>query len=117
MTKFSALTHNEACQSSDNSQWILKLDGYCHGHFSGSEQQVPVGLLDIEATLIPPLENPIPHESFAEHFHSLEARMGEKQRLFISYAREWWREYTEASKKHGTRMVRIFSVDEYGKNR
>lgn len=98
-------------QPSSSSKFVCQLMGI------GSEQQVPVGLLDIEASIIPPLGNPIPHESLAEHSHSLEAQRGEKQRLFISYTREWWREYTEASKKHGRRMVRIFSIDEYGKNR
>ncbi|XP_045112848.1 centrosomal protein of 76 kDa-like isoform X2 [Portunus trituberculatus] len=82
-----------------------------------AEHQVPVGLLDIEATLLPPVEKVIPHKVFVEHLHSTETRIGEKRRLFVSYAREWWREYTEASEKHRKRMVRIFAMDECGKNR
>lgn len=110
-------TCTEGSPGSVHSNYLLKCDSSCHVFFPGSEQQVPVGLLDIEASIIPPLDNPILHESLAEHSFSQEAQRGEKQRLFISYTREWWREYTEASKKHGTRMVRIFSIDEYGKNR
>uniref|UniRef100_A0A0N7ZBD6 Uncharacterized protein n=1 Tax=Scylla olivacea TaxID=85551 RepID=A0A0N7ZBD6_SCYOL len=98
-------------QPSSSNKFVCQLMGI------GAEQQVPIGLLDIEAILLPPVEKIIPHESFVEHLHSTETHLGEKRRLFVSYAREWWREYTEASEKHRKRMVRIFAMDECGKNR
>lgn len=98
-------------QPSSSDKFVCQLMGI------GGEQEVPVGLLDIEATLVPPVEKIIPRESFIEHLRNTETRLGEKRRLFVSYAREWWREYTEASEKHGKRMVRIFAMDECGKNR
>ncbi|KAG7162793.1 Centrosomal protein of 76 kDa-like [Homarus americanus] len=53
----------------------------------------------------------------SEYLEGTKNRAGEKRRLFISYAREWWREYTEASASHSSRPVRIFAMDECGKNR
>lgn len=103
--------HSLLTQPSSSNKFVCQLMGI------GAEQQVPIGLLDIEAILLPPVEKIIPHESFVEHIHSTETRQGEKRRLFVSYAREWWREYTEASEKHRKRMVRIFAMDECGKNR
>ncbi|XP_045112850.1 centrosomal protein of 76 kDa-like isoform X4 [Portunus trituberculatus] len=103
--------HSLLTQPSSSCKFVCQLMGI------GAEHQVPVGLLDIEATLLPPVEKVIPHKVFVEHLHSTETRIGEKRRLFVSYAREWWREYTEASEKHRKRMVRIFAMDECGKNR
>lgn len=83
----------------------------------GSESQVPVGLLDLELTLVPSLTHPVEGHVIADQLGSLENRQAEKQRLFIAYARQWWREYTEAGTNLSSRPVRIFAMDERGKNR
>ncbi|CAL4061124.1 unnamed protein product, partial [Meganyctiphanes norvegica] len=83
----------------------------------GSESQVPVGLLDLELILVPGLTHPVEGQVVAEQLRSLENRQAEKQRLFIAYARQWWREYTEARTNLSSRPVRIFAMDERGKNR
>ncbi|XP_071531061.1 centrosomal protein of 76 kDa-like isoform X3 [Panulirus ornatus] len=83
----------------------------------GSEQQVPVGLLDLEATMFPSLELSLQTTVVSEYIQETNNRVGERRRLFIAYARQWWQEYTEASSSHSLRPVRIFSMDECGKNR
>ncbi|XP_071531062.1 centrosomal protein of 76 kDa-like isoform X4 [Panulirus ornatus] len=89
----------------------------CHLMGIGSEQQVPVGLLDLEATMFPSLELSLQTTVVSEYIQETNNRVGERRRLFIAYARQWWQEYTEASSSHSLRPVRIFSMDECGKNR
>ncbi|KAK7028033.1 Centrosomal protein of 76 kDa [Halocaridina rubra] len=83
----------------------------------GSELQVPVGLLDIEAAFVPHLEAVLPTPTVNEYLEGSKSRVGERRRLFIAYARQWWQEYTEMHSSHSLRAVKIFAVDEYGKNR
>ncbi|XP_064083913.1 centrosomal protein of 76 kDa-like [Macrobrachium nipponense] len=83
----------------------------------GSEQQVPVGLLDIEVTLIPNLEEILPHSTVSEFLEGTKKRFGERRRLFIAYARQWWQEFTEMAANHSSRPVKIFAMDEWGQNR
>lgn len=83
----------------------------------GSEQQVPVGLLDIEVTVIPNLEEILPHSTVSEFLEGTKKRFGERRRLFIAYARQWWQEFTEMAASHSSRPVKIFAMDEWGQNR
>ncbi|XP_042863845.1 centrosomal protein of 76 kDa-like isoform X2 [Penaeus japonicus] len=80
-------------------------------------EQLPVGLLDIEASLIPSLDSCLPGSAVSKYLEEVSTRFGERHRLFISYARQWWREYKEAGSSHAARPVRIFAIDEMGKNR
>lgn len=36
-------------------------------------------------------------------------RTAEKERLFLVYAKQWWREYLQIRPTHNTRLVKIFA--------
>uniref|UniRef100_A0A8C4GM12 Centrosomal protein of 76 kDa n=1 Tax=Dicentrarchus labrax TaxID=13489 RepID=A0A8C4GM12_DICLA len=44
-------------------------------------------------------------------------RTAEKERLFLVYAKQWWREFLEIRPSHQSKMVKIFAQDENGVNR
>uniref|UniRef100_A0A8C2T5X5 Centrosomal protein of 76 kDa n=1 Tax=Coturnix japonica TaxID=93934 RepID=A0A8C2T5X5_COTJA len=44
-------------------------------------------------------------------------KTAEKERLFLVYAKQWWREYLQIRPTHNSRLVKIFAQDENGVNR
>ncbi|KAL6054152.1 hypothetical protein STEG23_020658, partial [Scotinomys teguina] len=44
-------------------------------------------------------------------------KTAEKERLFLVYAKQWWREYLQIRPSHNSRLVKIFAQDENGINR
>ncbi|XP_047492206.1 centrosomal protein of 76 kDa-like isoform X3 [Penaeus chinensis] len=97
-------------QTSGQEKFVCQLMGI------GSEQ-IPVGLLDIQASVIPSLDSYLPGSAVSRYLEEANTCFGERRRLFINYARQWWREYTEAGTNYASRSVRIFAMDENGKNR
>ena len=43
-------------------------------------------------------------------------RRAERERLFLVYAKQWWREYLQIRSSHNNRLVKIFAQDENGIN-
>ena len=43
--------------------------------------------------------------------------MAERERLFLVYAKQWWREFLQIRASHSNRLVKIFAQDECGTNR
>lgn len=44
-------------------------------------------------------------------------RIAERERLFLVYAKQWWREYLQIRPSHANRLVKIFAQDECAINR
>lgn len=44
-------------------------------------------------------------------------RIAERERLFLVYAKQWWREYLQIRPSHSNRLVKIFAQDECAVNR
>ncbi|XP_023580586.1 centrosomal protein of 76 kDa [Trichechus manatus latirostris] len=44
-------------------------------------------------------------------------KTAERERLFLVYAKQWWREYLQIRPSHNSRLVKIFAQDENGINR
>uniref|UniRef100_A0AAY4DDE2 Centrosomal protein of 76 kDa n=1 Tax=Denticeps clupeoides TaxID=299321 RepID=A0AAY4DDE2_9TELE len=44
-------------------------------------------------------------------------RTAERERLFLIYAKQWWREFLEIRPSHQNKLVKIFAQDENGVNR
>lgn len=42
------------------------------------------------------------------------SRLSERERLFLAYSKQWWREYLQIRQSHGNRLVKIFAQDENG---
>ena len=40
--------------------------------------------------------------------------MSERERLFLVYSKQWWREYLQIRHSHSSRLVKIFAQDENG---
>ena len=45
------------------------------------------------------------------------SRIAERERLFLVYAKQWWREFLQIRASHSNRLVKIFAQDERGTNR
>nr|XP_045583392.1 centrosomal protein of 76 kDa-like [Procambarus clarkii] len=98
-------------QPSPTSKVVCQLMGI------GSEHEVPVGLLDIEVTLVPPVGSPLQAPVVSKYLEEIKNQRGERRRLFRTYAQKWWQEYLNASTSHSSRLVQMFAMDECGKYR
>ncbi|XP_043923127.1 centrosomal protein of 76 kDa [Protopterus annectens] len=83
----------------------------------GAESKVPVGVLNIKLELYPRLNQILSQEIVNTQFTLERQRTAEKERLFLVYAKQWWREYLQIRPSHSTRLVKIFAQDENGVNR
>ena len=45
------------------------------------------------------------------------SKVAERERLFLVYAKQWWREFLQIRSSHCNRLVKIFAQDETGTNR
>ena len=45
------------------------------------------------------------------------SRIAERERLFLVYAKQWWKEFLQIRASHSNRLVKIFAQDECGTNR
>ncbi|CAF0859272.1 unnamed protein product [Didymodactylos carnosus] len=81
-----------------------------------AENKLPVGLLNVCLQLIPPLNEPLPDDILAAQLDLEHSRSTERERLFLVYAKQWWKEYLEIREEHKTRLVKIFGQDENGVN-
>jgi centrosomal protein CEP76 len=79
--------------------------------FKGSESKVPVGILNISMQLVPMLDaNEHLNEDILTTQLGLEhSRNTERERLFLVYAKQWWKEYLEIRDDHKNRFVKIFA--------
>jgi centrosomal protein CEP76 len=84
---------------------------------TGSESKVPVGLLNICIQLLPMLDEPVREDILAAQMGLEHSKNTERERLFLLYAKQWWKEYLEIRDDHKNRLVKIFAQDENGTNR
>uniref|UniRef100_UPI00358E81E0 centrosomal protein of 76 kDa isoform X2 n=1 Tax=Myxine glutinosa TaxID=7769 RepID=UPI00358E81E0 len=77
-----------------------------------SESGVSVGVLDLHLQLIPPLEQSLDRDVVNAQLALEQRRTAERERLFLVYAKQWWREYLNIRPSHASRLVKIFAQDE-----
>ncbi|XP_030408578.1 centrosomal protein of 76 kDa isoform X3 [Gopherus evgoodei] len=104
----------------------------------GTESKVSVGVLNIKLEMYPQLNKTLSQEIVNTQvtspctFYPLNLilitfkqknklalerqKTAEKERLFLVYAKQWWREYLQIRPSHNTRLVKIFAQDENGIN-
>nr|XP_060630998.1 centrosomal protein of 76 kDa isoform X3 [Anolis sagrei ordinatus] len=83
----------------------------------GSESKVSVGVLNIRLEMYPKLNKILSQEIVSTQLALERQKTAEKERLFLVYAKQWWREYLQIRTSHNTRLVKIFAQDENGINR
>ncbi|XP_062896947.1 centrosomal protein of 76 kDa isoform X2 [Mobula hypostoma] len=83
----------------------------------GTESKVPVGVLNLKLEIYPHLIQPLSQEVVDTQLTLERQKSAEKERLYLIYAKQWWREYLQIRPSHNTRLVKIFAQDENGINR
>ncbi|XP_053570872.1 centrosomal protein of 76 kDa [Bombina bombina] len=83
----------------------------------GSECKVSAGILNIKLELYPQLNQVLSQEIVNTQLTLERQKTAEKERLFLVYAKQWWREYLQIRPSHNSRLVKIFAQDENSINR
>lgn len=84
---------------------------------TGAESKIPAGILNVCMQLVPTLSEPIREDIMHGQLGAEHAKNTERERLFLVYAKQWWKEYLEIREDHKNRLVKIFAQDENGVNR
>jgi len=84
---------------------------------TGAESRIPAGVLNICLQLVPSLIEPLREDLFGAQLGLEHSKNTERERLFLVYAKQWWKEYLEIRDDHKNRIVKIFAQDESGANR
>ena len=81
----------------------------------GSQASIPAGIIDIKLELLPRSKDQVIHSDMLKAQLEIEKqRKDERDRLFLIYTKQWWREYLEIRASHSQRLVKIFARDESG---
>lgn len=83
----------------------------------GGEAKVPAGVLEFRLELMPRLEKALSDEVVTAQLSLEHGRVAERERLYLVYAKQWWKEYLQIRPSHSHRLVKIFAQDENGINR
>ena len=84
---------------------------------ASSEPGVPSGVLDIRLEMLPKESAILEKETVDAQLKLERLRVGERDRLFLLYAKQWWKEYLQIRPNHSQRLVKIFTQDERGTTR
>ncbi|XP_034618472.1 centrosomal protein of 76 kDa isoform X2 [Trachemys scripta elegans] len=102
-----------ACEPDFHDGFLLEV----HKDSLGTESKVSVGVLNIKLEMYPQLNKTLSQEIVNTQLALERQKTAEKERLFLVYAKQWWREYLQIRPSHNTRLVKIFAQDENGINR
>ncbi|XP_073187755.1 centrosomal protein of 76 kDa isoform X3 [Lepidochelys kempii] len=75
----------------------------------GTESKVSVGVLNIKLEMYPQPNKTLSQEIVNTQLALERQKTAEKERLFLVYAKQWWREYLQIRPSHNTRLVKIFA--------
>ena len=76
---------------------------------TGAESKVPAGLLNVCIQLVPPLEEHVREDILSAQLGLEHSKNTERERLFLVYAKQWWKEFLEIRDEHRNRLVKIFA--------
>lgn len=82
-----------------------------------SESGVPAGVLNIRLELLPNERDTLDRDVVTAQMKMEKQQATERERLFLLYAKQWWKEYLEIRPTHSERLVKIFTQDEEGVSR
>ena len=83
----------------------------------GPEAKITPGILDLRLDLMPCATEPLHFDLLTAQLDIEKQRRLEKERLFLVYAKQWWKEYLQLRPDHSQRLVKIFASDEAGLSR
>ncbi|PIK54257.1 putative centrosomal protein [Apostichopus japonicus] len=83
----------------------------------GEENKVPVGIIEVKLEVLPIPQQILSNEVIATQVNLERSRVSERERLFLVYAKQWWKEYLQIRETHQNRLVKIFAQDENAANR
>ncbi|KAL5022137.1 hypothetical protein ScPMuIL_001292 [Solemya velum] len=76
---------------------------------TGSESKVTAGVLELHVELVPKSSQTIGQEIISAQLKLERSRQAERERLFLVYAKQWWKEYLQIRPTHQERLIKIFS--------
>jgi centrosomal protein CEP76 len=76
---------------------------------TGAESKIPAGILNISMQLTPSLVEPLREDILTAQLGMEHSKNTERERLFIVYSKQWWKEYLEIRDDHKFRLVKIFA--------
>ena len=82
----------------------------------GSEAKIPAGLLEIKLEILPKSGEVLNQEVVSAQLGLEKQRSAERERLFLVYAKQWWKEFLQIRPNHSQRLVKIFAQDEGGRS-
>lgn len=82
----------------------------------GPEAKIAAGLLELGLEVFPKA-SPLQSVLLAAHQETERQQSAERERLFLVYSKQWWKEFLQIRAEHGQRMVKIFAQDEVGRSR
>lgn len=80
----------------------------------GPEAKITPGILDLRIDVVPHPSTPLHPDLLSAQLALEKQRCMEKERLFLVYAKQWWKEYLQLRTEHSQRLVKIFAPDEGG---
>lgn len=79
--------------------------------------KLPAGVLHVKLEVLPHTKEDIIHTDILTAQLAVEKQShDEKERLFLVYAKQWWKEFLEIRPSHSQRLVKIFTPNETGLN-
>ena len=81
-----------------------------------AEARVPPGVLNIRWELMPKQDGCLKREVLEAQVDIERQRGTESKRMFLLYAKQWWREYLGIRENHAQRIVKIFAENETGES-
>ena len=99
------------CEDSGQISLSMELSGV------GPEAKISPGILDIQVCLWPHLSEPVSPKLLMAQLEMERQSVSEKERLFLVYAKQWWKEFLSLRPSHAHRLVKVFALDETGVSR
>lgn len=65
--------------------------------------------MEVRLELIPKINNPVAEDVILAQISLERSRQAERERLFLVYAKQWWKEYLQIRPHHKERLVKIFA--------
>ncbi|GFN79292.1 centrosomal protein of 76 kda [Plakobranchus ocellatus] len=78
---------------------------------TGNEARVPVGVLDLKLELIPKQTQVLEENVVRAQLDLERSRQADRERLFLVYAKQWWKEFLQIRDAHQERLVKMFAQD------
>ncbi|GFS20157.1 centrosomal protein of 76 kDa-like [Elysia marginata] len=84
---------------------------------TGNEARVPAGVLEIQLELFPKPGQMLEENVVRAQLELERSRQADRERLFLVYAKQWWKEFLQIRDSHQDRLVKMFAQDENGVKR